>query len=113
MAIFQAITLTWKGTDFEVPADRVMRLIAVVEQHVRINDLISEQGPPLSKLATAYAAALRFAGARVGDDEVYADFFTTGPEVAAQLANGLLSMMIPPDSLKRGDDGKKDAPPAK
>lgn len=107
MSIFEPVTITWGDEEYTVPSDKVMRLIAVIEDHLRINDLVSEKGPALAKLACAYGSVLRFAGARVSDDEVYHAFFSKGPDVAVELTTALLSMMIPPESLKGGGEKKR------
>lgn len=109
MSIFQDVEISWNGENYKVEHTKVMRLIAVIEDHVRIGDLVNEAGPKLSKLAMAYAAALRFAGARVGDEEVYETFFDggKGPEKALELSSGLLMLMMPPASLKQNGDAKK------
>lgn len=51
---------------------------------------------PVGKLAMAYGAVLRYAGARVDDDEVYSGLFTSGaPQQAImQSITVLLAMMV-------------------
>lgn len=99
--IFQPVMLSWKGDDFEVPADRVMMLIAQVEDIVTLPELLSPKGRPLAKISMAYGAALRYAGAKVRDDEIYASMFSEGSsESAASAVNGLLSMMLPPSAVE-------------
>lgn len=99
--IFQPVMLSWKGDDFEVPADRVMMLIAQVEDIVTLPELLNPRGRPLAKISMAYGTALRFAGAKVRDDEIYASMFKEGSSEAASAAvNGLLSMMMPPAAVE-------------
>lgn len=109
--IFEDVFLTYKDEEYKIPSDRVMMLIAAIEQHVRIQDLIGDKGPTMSALACAYGSALRFAGARVGDDEIYADFFKENSAAAVStMVADLLSMMVPPTThtpKKQKASGKK------
>lgn len=100
MSIFQPINLKWKGEEYEVAPDRVMQLIAKVEDVITLSEVYtySQRGAaPVAKIAMAYGVALRYAGAKVRDDEVYQGLFAEGGEGAIPAAlNALLSMMIPP-----------------
>jgi len=75
---FEPVTLTWQGTENTVPAERQMLLIAKIEDALigdsgkqAISVLFAKEGPPHSRLAMAFGAALRHAGAAVSDDAVY------------------------------------------
>lgn len=75
---FEDVTLTWRGQSYIVPANRQMMLIAVIEDALSgssgqqaLTVLFRREGPPYSKLAAAFGAALRHAGARVSDEDVY------------------------------------------
>jgi hypothetical protein len=75
---FEDVTLTWQGQSYIVPANRQMMLIAVIEDALSgasgqqaLTVLFRREGPPYSKLAAAFGAALRHAGARVSDEDVY------------------------------------------
>lgn len=95
--MFKDIELNWKGTAYPVKHDRVMRLIAAIEDHIRIQDLANPDGPPLSKLAMGYSAALRYAGLSITSDEVYAEFFSSDAAGATSNAvTSLLVAMLPP-----------------
>ena len=86
MAIFQPITLTWAGRDFVVPADRVMGAIGVIEDVVTFPELVGSlqsSKPNMSKLARAYGAVLRYAGASVSDEEIYRRHVHARPATAA------------------------------
>lgn len=99
MSIFQEITVTWEGEEYEVAPDNVMRLIEKIEDHVRIADLISEKGPKMTSLAAAYGTLLRYVGVRVSDEEVYQRFFQSdaGQSASMMIAN-ILAMMVPPST---------------
>jgi hypothetical protein len=104
MAIFEKITLGWRDRDYVIPADKVMMAIAVVDEIITYGELcmIAQIGrPPLAKLAQAYGAVLRFAGAKVSDEEVYEGMFTDGQllERVAAAVNTLVVMMTPPSAV--------------
>jgi hypothetical protein len=99
MAIFQPVTFGWGGKDYTVPAERALGLIAEIEEVMTFIDLlVNRDKPNLSKLARAYGAALRYAGARVSDDEVYEGLFNPGKlfEEVQQAIAVLLAIMTPP-----------------
>jgi hypothetical protein len=117
MAIFEEIRLRWDGREFVVTPDRVMACIAKIEDHITLVELkgYAERGTaPLGKLASAFAAVLRHAGARVTDEEVYAGMFRSGAmQTQCKVAiETLLLMMIPPQSLQDAVAGE-DAPTGK
>lgn len=101
--IFDPVTLTWKGADFEVAPDKIMGLIARIEEIVTLSEIhaaAQKGGMPLAKLAMAYGACLRYAGAKVDDAEVYASFFAAGGGEAIPAAvQALLMMMVPPSRV--------------
>ena len=75
---FEDVTLTYKGVDYVIPANRVLMAVADVEDAVRgtgqraaLQILLQSGGPPLPRLAMGYAAALKAAGANVSADEIY------------------------------------------
>lgn len=75
---FSDVKITWKGADYTVPAERQLMLVAEVEDALRGNSgksavqlLLQRGGPGHARLAMAYGAALRYAGAAVTDDEIY------------------------------------------
>lgn len=64
---FKPVTLTYNGEDFEVTADRVWGLIGTIEEVISRNKLVialHNQDVPITKVATAFAAALNYAGAK-------------------------------------------------
>ena len=107
MSIFQDITLNYQGHDYTVKADRVMELIAVIEDKITLQDLTTK--PSLSRVAMGYAEALRFAGARgVDSGQIYKDLFSGGNEsIAAQRVTELLMIMMPPDTFQPAPTKKK------
>lgn len=109
MSLFSDVTLHYGEDDYVVKADQVMRLIAIIEDHISLGELTREQGPPFGKLASAYSAALRFAGCRVSDEQVYAGLFgDDASRDSADAVTGLLFLMVPPSTYQ--PDQKKAAP---
>lgn len=102
MSIFKTITLTWAGKEYVIPPTQVLRAIAIVENEITLHELFQYQSrgtAPISKLSTAFANVLRYAGAKVTDDEVYAAMFKGDQSLSASAAiSALLFMMIPPDA---------------
>jgi len=101
MSIFEEVGLTWQGKEYTVPADQVMGLVEVVEDIITIEEL-SGRGVKRAKLARAFAAALRYAGAgKIDHQDVYNQLFGAESMVATTTAvSGLLSLMIPPEHLQ-------------
>lgn len=99
MSIFNSVTLTWKNKEYTIPPTQVLRAIAIVEDQVTLHELMQYQSRgtvPLSKLSGAFASVLRFAGAKVTDEEVYAAMFTgDGAASTGTAISALLLMMVP------------------
>jgi len=108
---FEDVTLTWKGEAFTVPANKQMLLIAKIEDALSgdtgqqaLSVLFRREGPPYSRLAAAFAAALQYAGAKVSDEEVYlsimADLSEGSRDKVTETVQGaviaLLSIISPP-----------------
>jgi len=106
MSVFKEITLGFKGEEFKVQPGQVMRLIAMVEDVISLQDLMN--GPKLSKLAEAYTVALNYAGASAQTEEVYESLFGEGGAGNVQASiTTLITMMLPPSSYSAGEDPKK------
>ena len=114
MSVFEPVTLNWKGSEYKVESDKVMMLIAKIEEIITLSEVYNyaqKGAAPVAKISMAYGAALRYAGCSIRDDEVYQGLFSGGNEqdtIPAAL-NALLSMMIPPEDLrgKGNPDGKE------
>ena len=107
----QDVTLIWKGIEYVIEAREVLPLIAKIEEHLTLVEIVeaAKKGTaPIAKLAIAYGAALRHAGARVTNDEVYSGMFSGNSKKAATEAiSALLALMVPPEHLQEKGDGKK------
>ena len=99
MSGFDKIELRWKGQTYVVEPNRVLRLIARVEEVVTVDELVKyaqRQTAPMAKLSMAYGAALRYAGVVVTDEEIFESIFSGNNSAeVTQAVTGLLSMMIP------------------
>jgi hypothetical protein len=113
MGIFTPIELVWGGRSYTIPADKVMGAVCCVEDVVTMSELAAHAhrgGVQMAKLARAYAAVLRYAGAQVLDEEVYRSMFTGDGASAAVTrgVQGILQMCVPVAARpKRG--GEADA----
>lgn len=75
---FDDVTLSWADKSYTVPANQQLMLIAKIEDALAgdtgeqaIALLMRKNGPPHSRMAAAFGAALRYAGAGVTDEDVY------------------------------------------
>lgn len=117
MAVFEEIGLTWKGHEYIVAPDQVMGLIAEIEEHVTIEEMVGGKGIKRAKISAAYAAALRYASRmsgtplRIDETEVYQALF--GADFASsttKIITALLTLMIPPEHLQvKPEAAKKKA----
>ena len=111
MGVFESVTLTWQGKDYQVPPNRLLRLIAAVEDKITLSQIVEMAARGQMKfalVAEAYAAALRVAGVKpVGPDDLF------GLEVHAALFEGkeaitrwtetvdkLVRLMTPPQAMQ-------------
>lgn len=115
MRRFQTITLTHNDQDLVIEPNRVMGLIDVVEEHVTLGEIVTDQSKRgtirFGKLSQAYAAALRYGGAKVTDEEVYISLMPSGDhgaltmqQRATEIVSALLQLMVPPAEAIEGKD---------
>lgn len=120
---FEPFEMEWAGKKYVIPAHRVMGAIARVEDVVTLPQL-QDHGlrgsMPMAKIAMAYGALLRYAGAAVTDTEVYEGMFTSLRENNAKaLVDStvvLMSLMVPPSlvaSIKKETPQGNVSPAAK
>jgi hypothetical protein len=104
MAIFQEIRLFWEDDEFIIPPDRVLGAVAEIEEIVTLPDLLLMMGGKMTmaRLSRAYGVLLRYAGAKLSDEQVYGGLVKRG-ETFEQMqiaCIALLGVMIPPASLR-------------
>jgi len=111
MSIFKDVTLAWKGQEYTVKSNEVMKLIAKVEDVITMGELTQATGHKLTRISEAYAVALCHAGCSVSIEEVYQSLFGQGgADAASNAIAGLLMLMVPPDTYNPEAGGGK--PPA-
>ena len=112
MSVFRDVTLGFEGKEYTIPSNKIMMLIAKVEDVVSLGDLTTGMGPKLSRLAEAYCVCLKYAGADVKIEEVYETLFGDGgrKNVEGAITN-LMTLMLPPSSYQP-DTEKTGKPPA-
>lgn len=102
--LFEDKRITWDGKVYVIPARRVLEGIALIEEHLTLPELLSygaRQTVPMAKIAKAYGALLRHAGADLTDDDVYIGIFgaIVGADQHASAVvttcAGLIQMMVP------------------
>lgn len=113
-SVFEDHEIGWEGKTYTIPADRMLRVIASVEDVVTYGELLNyaaRKSAPFGKLARAYSIVLRAAGVPVTDDEVYLGMLRDGESVDLTLSaiNGLFALMVPPSM--RGQDEQGGGPP--
>ena len=114
MSIFDDVVFGFKGKEYKVKSNKIMRLIAMIEDIVTMQELTSGK-VKFSKLAEAYAACLNYAGADTDVEEVYESLFGTGgAEVVQGSITSLIMLMLPPSSYNPpAPDTKKKPTKAK
>jgi hypothetical protein len=114
---FEPVTLQWGGVEYTVPANQQLMLIAEIEDALddgsgrsTVGVLLGKGGPSYARLAGAFGAALRYAGAPVSDADIYLTIqegFSEGSKDAAGQVQGailaLLSIVSPPMARKLMD----------
>lgn len=107
---FEETKLLWQGKEYTIPSNRMMGAIARIEDVVTLSELrafSTRGGAPVGKLAMAYGAMLRYAGADVTDDDVYITLFAGGDQVAIITAiKNVMLMMVPPAMRKDVEAGR-------
>lgn len=111
---FQDVTLGWRDASYVLPAERQMMAIAKIEAALcpdgrgqPVQKLLTGNGLTYHQLASAYGAALRSAGARVTDEDIYLSIMTDLANSATEVQEkvqvaclGLLEIVAPPVALK-------------
>lgn len=112
MSIFEPVTLTWNDEEYTIEPNRVMGLIEVIEDIITLEEVVSKTGNKRGKLSRAFASALRYAGAKVNDEDVFKTMFgsTAGSSISSAVT-AILMLMIPPEHLRAETVKKKPAQP--
>ena len=103
MSVFQQVKLFWAGDEYTVEPNNVLGLIAVIEEHVTIEQLCpGPKGYRRAAIAAAYSAALAHVGCVTASPEKVYDalFSDTTLKRLGDTINALLILMIPPEKLR-------------
>lgn len=117
MQPFEPVTLNWKGKDYTVKPQFVWGLIGTIENVIsrtRLAIRIQQQDIPETKIASAYVAALQYAGAGTIDPrEVLQEFGgIAGTTNAAIALYEILNLANPPkdEKIAEGETGNAQSP---
>jgi hypothetical protein len=113
--VFLPVKISWKGVEYEIPANRMMGCIALIEEITTLPFLskcLATGEMPYAKISMAISAVLRYAGADVSEEQAYLEMFkgeNRRVQAHATLLT-LLKMMFPPEHLREMEKkAKKDA----
>ena len=124
---FDDVTIRWQGQDYVAPAKGMLELLTRLEHILAgdsgrqaLNVLMQPEGPPYTRLARCYGAALRYAGAaHVTDEAVYlwiVEDLAAAQSTAADIQSaiwGLLSLLAPAFVRDDAPAGAEDVRPEK
>lgn len=105
MSIFQDVVLQWQGEEYIVKSNKVMMLIAKIEDVITLQELTQESGPRLARVSEAYAVALNYVDCHVSIEEVYSYLFGEGGGNVKATITGLIMLMLPPDTYNPEANG--------
>jgi hypothetical protein len=112
MRAFQDYEIGWDGKSYVIPSDRLLPVIAAIEEDITVPQLLMMtvvRRMPVARISRAYGTILRAAGVKgsdggalITDAEVYAGMFDGEGvlEKAALAVQGLMSLIIPPDDMQ-------------
>ncbi|HVQ43354.1 MAG TPA: hypothetical protein VMT30_00085 [Candidatus Saccharimonadia bacterium] len=101
--MFEAVDLIWGEEVYTIAPDKILGAIAIIEEHYTFQDLADanqKQKLSLVGLARAYGDVMRYAGAKITDEQVYVGMFSGNMSSNVRNSvNTLLAMMIPPSVI--------------
>jgi hypothetical protein len=109
----RAIEMKWRGTVYTIPADRAFKAAMQVEDIVTFSEVHAWGAQPkVYKLAAAFGAMLRFAGARVTDEAIVKEILRAGGDgqvMAMEAFNSLIHVLTSgaPDDVDVEAEPKK------
>lgn len=95
-AIFNQVTVPWKGEDHAVTAN--MAVINRIENHVSLAVLankMQEGNVPISHYSAVIGELLRHAGVKVTNEEVYQEMFHGDPDPLWAAAGQVMQAVFP------------------
>lgn len=100
-AVFEDVTLEWKGLFFEIPATHILRAMVLIEEIITVDELrrySHRKTVPVAKLAMAYGVVLRYGGSKFTDDQIYAEMMqgrSMQPALIGVVTTNLLKILAP------------------
>lgn len=94
---FSDIELVWAGKTYTIKSHRVMGAIAQMEEYITLTEMgaFQKRGTaPMARMCQAYAAVLKYAGAKVTAEEVYQAAFSGGGNGQMPLFLALMQLML-------------------
>lgn len=97
MAVFRELIISWKGTEYRlVPSMKLMRTIEMGDISLTDIAVRTSQGrPPISHIAYVLARMLQAAGAKVTEDDAYAELVTGEQDDVTALISVVLEAFSP------------------
>ena len=101
MGVFTDVEMVWSGKTYTIKSHRVMGAIAQVEDIITFAEIgaFGQRGAtPSARLCQAYAALLKYAGARITPDEVFQLVVDDDARqlVVMKAVTGILALTLPP-----------------
>ena len=98
--VFSDIEVEWNGDIYTIKSHRVMGAISRIEDVITMPELqvyASKGTAPVGKLCMAFGSVLRYAGAKVKDEDVYGKLFAGEEQQQAIMMSitNIMKMMMP------------------
>lgn len=112
MAVFRELTITWRGQEYKfTPSMRLMRSIEMGDISFTDIAIRTSQGrPPISHIATVLAKMLQAAGAKVLEEDVYAELVTGSQSDVTELISLVLTAFSPGDDTSKNRAAQTESP---
>lgn len=102
--VYKTVTLEWRGKKYTIKP--TLELINEIENKFSLSRVVSRIAagdPPVSHIATMVGTMLRYAGAEVSDDEVYAELLSgDDAEAIGAMATALMTAAFPSTAVDGG-----------
>lgn len=111
MAVFRELTIIWKGDEYKfTPSMKLMRSIEMGDISFTDIAIRTSQGrPPISHIATVLAKMLLAGGAKVTEDDVYAELVTGSQDSVTDLISLVLTAFSPSDGNAKNPDARTES----
>jgi len=108
LSVFRELIINWRGQEYRfTPSMRLMRSIEMGEISLTDIAVRTSQGrPPLSHIAFVLARILQSAGAKVTDDDAYAELIRGKQEDVTAMIGVVLQAFAPGDGEPKNPDAQ-------